>query len=67
MTGKQNSGPLSPTVTKVLDEFVSAMQADNDIDGDAIDRLDKILRKGDVPKPDEIRRAMFQPATGCDT
>ena len=61
MTVQQKAGSLSPTVKRVLDEFVSAMRDDDAIDGDAIDRLEKILRDGTVPKPDEIYRAMFQP------
>ena len=66
MTVQQKAVPLSPTVKKVLDEFVSAMRGDDAIDRDAIDRLDKILRDGTVPKPDEIHRAMFQPPVGRD-
>ena len=67
MTVQQKAVPLSPTVTQVLDEFVCSMQGDDAIDRDAIDRLDRILRHGAVPKPDEIHRAMFQPPAGRDT
>lgn len=67
MTVQQKAVPLSPTVIQVLDEFVSAMQGDDAFDGDAIERLDEILRVGAVPKPSEIHRAMFQPQAGPDT
>ena len=67
MAVKQKPVPLSPTVVQVLDEFISAMQGDNAIDGDAIERLDKILRDGAVPKPDEIYRALFEPPAGHNT
>ena len=67
MTVQQKAVLLSPTVKKVLDEFVSAMKGDDAINRDAIDRLDQVLREGTVPKPDEIHRAMFQPAAGRDT
>lgn len=67
MTVQQKAGSLSPTVQRVLDEFVSAMRDDDSIDGDAIDRLEEILRDGTVPKPDEIYGAMFQPPAGHDT
>ena len=67
MTVQQKAVPLSPTVAQVLDEFVSAMQGDDAIDGDAIERLDEILRVDVVPKPSEIHRAMFQTPAGSDT
>jgi len=67
MAVKQKPVPLSPTVIQVLDEFISAMQGDDAIDGDAIERLDKILRDGAVPKPDEIHLALFDPPAGHNT
>ena len=67
MSVQQKAVPLSPTVTQVLDEFVSAMQGDNAIDGDAIERLDEILRDGAVPKPSDIHRTIFQPPAESDT
>lgn len=52
--------PLSPTVSQVIDQFVAAMRADDGIPDDAIDRLEKILRKATVPKPDDINAALFE-------
>jgi hypothetical protein len=59
---EQDDDPLSPTVTKVLDEYLAALHADNTIDNKAADRLDALLRKGKVPKPEEIDAALFPPA-----
>ena len=53
--------PLSPTVSQVVDQFVAAMTGDDEIDNDAINRLDTLLRQGVVPKPDEINTALFEP------
>ena len=64
MSSKQTVIPLSPTVTRVLDEFVGAMKCDNEIENDAIDRLDNLLRVGSVPKPDEIFGKLFPPRKG---
>ena len=59
---EQNDDPLSPTVTKVLDEFLAALHVDNAIDNEAANRLDALLRKGKVPKPEQIDAALFPPA-----
>jgi hypothetical protein len=59
---EQDDDPLSPTVTKVLDEYLAALHADNAIDNEAADRLDALLRKGKVPKSEEIDAALFPPA-----
>lgn len=58
---QESSSNLSPTVAQVLDRFVAALRADDGIDNDAIDRLDKLLRKGIVPKPEDINAALFEP------
>jgi hypothetical protein len=54
-------GP-SPTVLQVIDEFTARMRADDGIEVDAIDRLEKLLRRPAVPKPDDINKAMFDPS-----
>lgn len=56
------SEPLSPTVTKVLDEFLAALRADEAISDDAAARLDALLRKGKAPSSDEIDKALFPQA-----
>ena len=58
---KDEPKPLSPTVSQVVDQFVAAMTGDDAIDNDAINRLDRLLRQGAVPKPDEINTALFEP------
>ena len=45
----QHEEQLSPTVTKVLDEFLAVLNADNDIDEDTAERLDTLLRSGKAP------------------
>jgi len=51
---------LSPTVVKVIDQFTAALRADEEIESDAIDRLEELLRKPTVPKTDEIYAALFK-------
>jgi hypothetical protein len=55
---------ISPTVTKVLDEYIAVLHADEDIDNEAADRLDALLRKGKIPKFDDINAALFPPPKG---
>lgn len=53
---------ISPTVKKVLDEYIAVLHADEEIDNEAADRLDALLRNGKVPKFDDIDAALFPPA-----
>ena len=52
---------ISPTVKRVLDEYFAVLHADEEIDNEAVDQLDALLRKGKVPKFDEIDAALFPP------
>lgn len=52
---------VSPTVLKVVEQFVAAMRADSAIADEATDRLDNALRKGTVPTPNEISAILFEP------
>lgn len=52
---------ISPTVKKVLDQYVADLHADEEIDNEAADRLDALLRKGTIPKFDDIDAALFPP------
>ncbi len=61
MANKDEPTGLSPTVSQVLEQFAAAMRADDGIEDDAIDRLEKLLRQGAVPKPDEINATLFGP------
>lgn len=51
--------PISPTVAKVLDEYIAVLHADNEIDDEAAEQLDALLRKSKVPKFDDIDAALF--------
>ena len=55
---------ISPTVKKVLDEYIAVLHADEEINNEAADRLDALLRKGKVPKFDDIDAALFPPPKG---
>ena len=61
MANEDEPTSLSPTVAQVIDQFAAAMRADDGIEDDAIDRLEKLLRQGAVPKPDEINAVLFNP------
>lgn len=60
MADQRTSGQLSPTVIKVLNEFVSALRGDEAIPDDAISRLEELLLQEVAPKPEEISDAIFQ-------
>lgn len=56
---EEKDDPLSPTVTKVLDAYLEALEDDSDIDDEAGGRLDDLLRQGKIPKPSDIDAALF--------
>ncbi len=58
---------LSPTVLHAIEQFAAAMRADDGIEDDAIDRLEALLRKGAVPKADEINTTLFDPPPDGET
>ena len=53
-----------PIVTKVLDEYLTVLRADEEIDSEAAEQLDELLRKGKAPKPDDIDATLFPPSKG---
>jgi len=55
---------ISPTVIKVLDEYIAVLRADKEIDNEAVDRLDALLRKGIIPKIEDIDTALLSVAKG---
>lgn len=61
MANEDSGVGLSPTVSHVIDEFIAALRSDDEIEGDAIDRLETILRQRVVPKSDDINAALFDP------
>ncbi len=61
---EDKSESISPTVNKVLDEYIAVLHADEKIDNEAVDQLDVLLRKGKVPKFDDIDAALFPPPRG---
>jgi hypothetical protein len=61
---QRDDDPLSPTVAKVLDEYLATLHGDGSIDNDAADRLDALLRKGKIPKPEDVDAALSPPAEG---
>lgn len=61
---EMKSEPMSPAVKKVLDEYLSALHDDEEINTEAADRLDSLLRKGKAPKSDDIDAALFDSPKG---
>jgi hypothetical protein len=55
---EEEENPLSPTVSKVLDEYLATLEGDEGIDNEAAKRLDTLLRQGKVPKFEEIDKAL---------
>ena len=56
---EENNESISPTLTKVLEMYIDVLHADEVIDNEAADRLHALLRKGKVPKLDDIDVALF--------
>lgn len=54
----EHENPLSPTVSKVLDEYLATLEGDEDIDNEAAKRLDTLLRQGKVPRFEDIDEAL---------
>lgn len=52
---------ISPTVKKVLDEFIAVLHADEEIDKEAADQLHALLQKSKIPKFDDIDAVLFPP------
>ena len=46
--------------------FAAAMRRDGGIEGRAIDRLEDLLARGVIPKPDEINAVLFDPKPSGD-
>ena len=67
MANEDNHVGLSPIVLHAIEQFAADMRADDEIEGHAIDRLEKLLRKGAVPKSDEINAALFDPPPEGET
>lgn len=61
MPNEESRIVASPTVLQVIEQFLVAMRADPDIPDEAIARLENLLLKGAVTKPDEINAAVFDP------
>jgi hypothetical protein len=55
---EEPKSPLSPTVTKILDEYLAVLEGDEKIDTEAAKRLDSILRQGKIPKFEDIDKAL---------
>jgi len=63
MSQKGNTIVVPQTVLQVIEKFVTAMRQDSYIPKDAIDQLETLLRKGTIPKADDINTALFKPST----
>jgi hypothetical protein len=57
---EEQENPLSPTVSKVLDEYLATLEGDDRIDNEGAKRLDTLLRQGKVPKFEEIDKALSE-------
>lgn len=64
MSNNHENEPLSPTATKVLDAYRAALDSDDSVDNELAIRLDNLLRKGKVPKPDQIYAILFSSEEG---
>ncbi len=60
LANENDSTVISPTVLRVIEQFIDVMHADSSIEDSAIDRLETLLRQGSVPKPDKIDAVLFK-------
>jgi len=54
MEGEEAATGLSPTVSRVLAEFVSRIRSDDRVANDVADRLEVLLTTGSAPKAEEL-------------
>ena len=60
MSAEQGSSPgISSTVSSVIDAFVSEMREDADLDAGVADGVERLLRQGVVPKPEDWAAAIL--------
>jgi hypothetical protein len=50
---------VSSTVSKVIDECVTEMRGDPEIDASVVNRFEKLLKRGTVPNPEELIAALL--------
>ncbi len=55
---------IPETVQQVLKTFLGAIRDEPDIPEDGIARLETLLLKGETPKPEDIKTALFEPSEG---
>lgn len=67
MTHKNDNVDLAPTIRLIVEQFTAAMRADDAIDNNTIDRLEKLLLLGNIPNLDEIKTALFNPPMDGNT
>lgn len=67
MASKDSEVGVSPTVLRVIDQCIASIRSDDLVQGDALSRLEALLRNPTVPKPDEIDKAVFAPFLDGDT
>jgi hypothetical protein len=58
------SESISPTVKKVLDEFINVLRTNGEVDIQSVNNLDKLLQIGKIPKFEEIDDALSPPTNG---
>jgi len=55
---EEQENPLSPTVSKVLDEYLATLEGDENINNEAAKRLNTLLRQGKIADSDVIARSV---------
>jgi hypothetical protein len=48
-----------PTTTRILEQFSAALREDTKIPAEAASRIEALLRKGKVPKVEDLQAAIF--------
>ena len=61
MASTRNRGNMSPTVSRVIEDFVRSLREGGTVESRVADRVERLLEEGGPPKTEEIGAALLDP------